>query len=286
MKEIQELNLVRMNNGAHNVFVNEILKHAKADTAVMSKVKPLVDRLEKAVAAEDESIKVMRKSFLSDDVAQADRDRDAFYVNYKKGVEAFLNIPVKEMAEAAKVLNQHLKEYAVDTKAEMHKESGMLTNLVADLEGKYAQHVTALSLTPIVTALKEANNRVLDADRDRTTERLGTLVGATKAARIESDDAYRALAKMVNALALVGTLEGEEGGKEYWPFIDYVNQQITQYKRTVLGQKADKPETSPGSGSGSEGEGGSDDGKPGTGGSGTGGTENPGTGGGDHTDFE
>lgn len=277
MNEIQDINLVRMNNGAHFLFVSEILKRAQSETAVMSKVGKLVDRLEKAVATEDECVKVMKKSFLSDEMAQADRDRDAYYISYKKGVEAFLNVPVKEMAEAAKVLNQHLKEYAIDPRAEMHKESGMLANFIGDLEGKYAGHVAKLSLTPIVTAIKEANNRVLDADRDRTDERLGTQVGATKAARTESDDAYRALVKMVNALALVATLEQEDGGKEYAPFIDFVNQQVTQYKRTVLGQKADAPQTSPDSGSGgggtgSEGTGGE---KPGTGGGseGTGGNE-------------
>lgn len=259
-----------MNNGAHYIFVDDVMRRAKSDSVIMSVVKHLVDRLEKAVAAEDESIKILRKNFRSDDLAEADRERDALYSSYKKGVEAFLKMPVKEMAEAAKVLSQHIKEYAIDTKAEQHKESGMLANFVGDLEGKYAQHVAKLSLTPLVAALKEANDRVREADRDRTDDRIATQVGATKAARAESDEAYRALAKMVNALALVATLPNGEGDEKYWPFIDYVNQQITQYKRTVLGQKADKPETSPGGGSGDTGD---------TGGSGQEGGE-PGTGGG------
>lgn len=60
---------------------------------------------------------------------------------------------------------------------------------------------------------------------------MGVTVGALKAARTASDDAYRALVKMVNALALV------YGEKDYTAFIDYVNTEVTHYKREVIGQK-------------------------------------------------
>ena len=43
---------------------------------------------------------------------------------------------------------------------------------------------------------------------------------------------------MVNALALVFD------EKDYAPFIDYVNTEITHYKREVLGQKTSAPSTS------------------------------------------
>ena len=67
---------------------------------------------------------------------------------------------------------------------------------------------------------------------------MGVTVGALKAARTATDDAYRALVKMVNALALVF------GEKDYTAFIDYANTEITHYKREVLGQKASAPSTS------------------------------------------
>ena len=51
-------------------------------------------------------------------------------------------------------------------------------------------------------------------------------------------NAYRALVKMVNALALV------YGEKDYTAFIDYANTEITHYKREVLNQKASAPSTS------------------------------------------
>ena len=69
MKEIYDINIQRMNNGAHFTFVSNILARAKADS-----------------------------------------DRDALYAGNKKAVEAFLAMPIADMAQAAKVLAQHIKD--------------------------------------------------------------------------------------------------------------------------------------------------------------------------------
>ena len=68
MKEIYDINIQRMNNGAHFTFVSNILARAEADS-----------------------------------------DRDALYAGYKKAVEAFLAMPIADMAQTAKVLAQHIK---------------------------------------------------------------------------------------------------------------------------------------------------------------------------------
>lgn len=76
-----------------------------------------------------------------------------------------------------------------------------MVNFIFDLEDKYAAQV----------------------------EKLGLTVGALKTARTASDDAYRVLTKMVNAPALV------LAKKDYTAFIDYVNTEVTHYKREVIG---------------------------------------------------
>lgn len=196
MKEIGTISLGRLNNGAHFLYVSNVLARAEADGKVSTKAATQIAALKAAVAQED-------------------------------------------------------------------KETGLLVNFIADLEGKYATQVAALSLTPFVTNLKEANERVRTLTADRTEERMAVSVGALKQSRKAADDAYRTLVKWVNALALI------EGETEYADFIDYVNTEITHYKREVIGQKADpagtsgggdtpdKPVTPPGEGSGD----GSDDGE-------------------------
>ena len=238
MKEIYDINIQRMNNGAHFTFVSNILARAEADTAVKGKASELVSNFKAAVAAEDEALKISQKSLLTDEIAKADSDRDALYAGYKKAVEGFLAMPIADMAQAAKVLAQHIKDYKINTAGQLDKETGLLVNFVSDLEDKYAAQVAKLGLTAFVTNLKEANERVRTLTLQRTNEKIGITVGALKAARTASDDAYRALVKMVNALALV------YGEKDYTAFIDYANTEITHYKREVLNQKASAPSTS------------------------------------------
>lgn len=238
MKEIYDINIQRMNNGAHFTFVSNILARAEADTAVKGKAADQVNNLKAAVSAEDEALKISQKSLLTDEIAKADNDRDALYAGYKKAVEGFLAMPIADMAQAAKILSQHIKDYKINTANQLDKETGLLVNFITDLEDKYATQVAKLGLTAFVTNLKEANERVRTLTLQRTNEKIGITVGALKTARTASDDAYRALVKMVNALALVF------GEKDYTAFIDYVNTEITHYKREVLGKKATAPSTS------------------------------------------
>ena len=238
MKEIIDINIQRMNNGAHFTFVSNILARAEADTAVKGKAADQVNNLKASVSAEDEALKISQKSLLTDEIAKADNDRDALYAGYKKAVEAFLAMPIADMAQAAKVLAQHIKDYKINTADQLDKETGLLVNFITDLEDKYTAQVTKLGLTAFVTNMKEANERVRTLTLQRTNEKMGVTVGALKAARTASDTAYRALVKMVNALALV------LGEKDYTAFIDYVNTEVTHYKREVIGQKAKAPSTS------------------------------------------
>lgn len=238
MKEIYDINIQRMNNGAHFTFVSNILARAEADTAVKGKAADQVNNLKAAVSAEDEALKISQKSLLTDEIAKADNDRDALYAGYKKAIEGFLAMPIADMAQAAKILSQHIKDYKINTADQLDKETGLLVNFISDLEDKYAAQVAKLGLTAFVTNLKEANERVRTLTLQRTNEKIGITVGALKTARTASDDAYRALVKMVNALALVF------GEKDYTAFIDYVNTEVTHYKREVIGQKAKAPSTS------------------------------------------
>lgn len=265
MNEIYDINIQRMNNGAHFTFVSNILARAEADTAVKEKASELVSNFKTAVSAEDEALKISQKSLLTDEIAKADSDRDALYAGYKKAVEAFLAMPIADMAQAAKVLAQHIKDYKINTAGQLDKETGLLVNFITDLEDKYSAQVAKLGLTAFVTNLKEANERVRMLTLQRTNEKMGVTVGALKVARTASDDAYRALVKMVNALALVF------GEKDYTAFIDYVNTEITHYKREVLNQKSTATSTSDGSAGDSTKPGGSGSGSSTSSGSTTGG---------------
>lgn len=51
-----------------------------------------------------EDLKISQKSMLTDDIATADAEWDGLYSGYKKAVNGFKNLPVENMAKAAKEL--------------------------------------------------------------------------------------------------------------------------------------------------------------------------------------
>ncbi len=237
-KKISFVNVVRMNNGAHFEFASTVLASVQSSLMAEPQLEEYIAAFAEAVEAEDKALKISAKSLITDDIAKADDDRGVLYIGYKRAVKGFRNMTDASMAQAAKVLNQHLKDYDINPQAQIDQETGLLANFIADLEGKYAVYVATLGLTVFVTHLKEANERVRSLIRQRVNERMGIPVGALKTARANTDVAYRNLVNMVNALALV------KGDTAYASFIDYVNAEITRYKREVLNQKAAAADTS------------------------------------------
>ena len=225
MKEIQTIPLTSMNNAAHFLFVSNVAGRAEKDAAVSEKCAAQVTALRAAVTAEDENLQLSTKSLITDKIAAADRLRDQLYAGYKKAVAGYADFPV---AEAAKVLSQHIKDYKIDVQAQMDKETGLLVNFVQDLEGRLKAQVDALSLGAFVEKLKAANEDVRELTAQRTDERSAKTAGALKTARAASDEAYKTLVQHVNAHAL---LEGEAA---YSAFIDYANTEIEHFKKEVL----------------------------------------------------
>jgi len=62
----------------------------------------------------------------------------------------------------------------------------------------------------------------------RDTEQSGLTLGALKASRAKTDEAYLSLVRRVNAHAEI------EGAGDYFAFITYVNEQIKRFKEQVL----------------------------------------------------
>lgn len=229
MKEIQSVYLSGMNNAAHFMFVSNMADRAEKDSVVAEKCAAQVKALRDAVKAEDENLQLSAKSLTTDKIVEADRLRDQLYAGYKKAVAGYVNFPVESLADAAKVLQQHIKDYKIDVKAQLDKETGLLVNFIQDLESKFAEQVKALSLTVFVEKLKSANEEVRTLTGQRTDERSAKTAGALKAARAVSDEAVKMLFMHVNAHALI------EGEAEYAAFIDYANTEIAHFKQEVLG---------------------------------------------------
>ena len=102
MKEISTISLERMNNGAHFLYVSNILARAEADTKVKTKAAAQVAALKAAVAQEDEDLKISQKSLLPDDIAKAIPNATPFTVATRKPWRASSTSPSRQWRKPPK----------------------------------------------------------------------------------------------------------------------------------------------------------------------------------------
>ena len=228
MKHIEPISLEHMSNGSHFLFITDTVGLATADAKVKTKVTAELTALQTALKAEDDALALSKANLLSKEIKAIDAERDKHYKALRKAITFFLNHPDAQLVKAAARLEQLLKDYNINPAMQLDRETGLLLNLISDLETKSAADVTALALTPVVQAMKQANDKLREVTRARANDRAVQIVGQLRQAQHASDEAYRTLVQKVNALAVV------EGEADYADFISKMNEQVKHYKQEVL----------------------------------------------------
>ena len=233
MIDIQKVDLVGMNNGAHYEFMKVVNDRFAAETTLSTNAsaKKAMEALAAALKEEDRCLVISRRNLITDDIRAADKTRDDIFRSLRKAINGFTDAPVADVAKAGKVLKQCVTDYAINPAMQLDRETGLLHNFIADLETKHATEVAKLGLTLYVAPLKEANAKVEQFIVDRTTAQSVIAAGELRAARLATDAAYRHLVKFVNALAMVS------GTTDYDALAKFLNEHIDRYKHEVLPKK-------------------------------------------------
>lgn len=228
--EISTISLPRMNNGAHFLYNTDFYNRIEADTKVKNKVAEVLTRYKQAIDHEDEALTISRKSLNTGKIVEYDRRRDSLYVGIKSIVKAQLTVSDPEIQNAAREINQIIKDYNINVKTQLDKETGLLINFIDDMENKYADQVQKLALGSFINQLKQSNSYVRSYTASRNDERLSNPEYTLKEARKVTDEVYLEVVKLINAYAVI------EGDTDYKALIAVQNQEIVHYKQQVLKQ--------------------------------------------------
>lgn len=231
--EIETLGLKSVSNGAHFVFVESICKRLDSETELLKNVyfKKAADALKAAFNEENRYFALSKKSASTDEILAADADRDTLYSAYYRAVKSFLRVSTPDLHAAAKTLWQSLVDYGIKPSMQLERETGAIQNLLEDCEQKYSAEVAKLGLQTVLASLKTANAKVSELLYSRTTEQSKQVAGALRKARQQSDEAFKQVRKVANAMATLGSAEALK------PFADFVNQLIKRYEDEVLPKK-------------------------------------------------
>lgn len=228
--EISTISVSRMNNGAHFLYHTDFYNRILANTKVKEKIEEVVTRYKQAIDNEDVALKISQKSLNTDKIAANDKRRDSLFNGLKNIVKAQLSVTDPEIRNAAVVINQLIKDYSINVKDQLDKETGLLINFIDDLETKYASEIEKLALDVFIKQLKESNELVRNFKASRTEEVLAKPAFTLDAARKETDKVYKEVVKKINAHIIL------EGEADYKDLVAVQNKEIVHYKQQVLKQ--------------------------------------------------
>ena len=245
MKKITTINLTRLRTEEDFGFLKLVLAETENLPAeeTPSILTAAVNSFETAFNAFDAALKASATNPATASATDADVERDQSWRGINAYVKAMCSHPTDDVASAATEAKSLFDKYGDPTSLAQTEESGVLHNLLQDLEAFDSAKRTSLALDVWIADLKTKEEAFLAAAARRTEADAARQVGIVKETRTAAESAYRSLVDTVNALAMIN------GDADYATFIEHVNAVIERQKgilkaRKTRGEKEDeeKPE--------------------------------------------
>ena len=243
MKKITTINLTRLRTEEDFSFLKLVLAETENLPAeeTPSILTAAVNSFETAFNAFDAALKASATNPATASATDADVERDQSWRGINAYVKAMCSHPTDDVASTATEAKSLFDKYGDPTSLAQTEESGVLHNLLQDLEAFDSLKRTSLALDVWIADLKTKEEAFLAAAARRTEADAARQVGIVKETRTAAEAAYRSLVDTVNALAMIN------GDAEYATFIDHVNAMIERQKaiskaRSTRAKKEDTAE--------------------------------------------
>ena len=202
-----------------------------------------VNAFETAYDTFDTALKASATNPATASATDADVERDQSWRAANAYVKAMCNHPTADIAATAAEAKSLFDKYGDPTSLAQTEESGVLHNLLQDLETLDSSKRLSLNLDVWITDLKTKEEAFLAAAAQRTEADAARQVGIVKETRTAAEAAYRSLVDTVNSLAMIN------GDTAYATFIDHVNAMIERQKaiskaRSTRAKKEDEEKPS------------------------------------------
>lgn len=231
MKEIRNIDLTKVNNGAHRMFmesVAKILAEYEQAIAAHPKTKMLTAEFGKLLQQEKACMGLSRTSLRTAQIAEADHERDMLFTGFKAVVRAFTKGANPETKAAAKTIWLDIAGYRINNRMQLEQQTGVLYILTKKCLTQHAEEIERLHLTQYVTQLAASNDKVSQLLNLRLDEQTGIVKGALRATRLKMDEQFRLVVKAINARMFLNDDES------LVPIADFINEMVRRYKREVI----------------------------------------------------
>ena len=179
----------------------------------------------------DEALVIIRKSAITEQIAEADSIRDSVFRGFTDAVKSSQNHFDTAKRDAAKRLKIVLDKYGNIARKYYDEETASIYNFIQEMNGAYADDVATLGLTDW-TAQLEADNKAFDAlMQTRYSETSAKTELRMVNVRIDTDRCYRDILDRIDALMLIN------GDMPYATFVKELNTRVDRYSSIVAQRK-------------------------------------------------
>ena len=173
-----------------------------------------------------QTIKPLQKSLHTQPIQDLDAKRDALLVGLLAHCRAFTTFPDEEKSKAAQKLLATIEKYGKNLhNRPLQEETAIIYNLLKDFsDAVHQQAIVAIGAEKWIQNLTKANEQFTTLHNTRTQEQGEIVVGATKQARKEINEAFKHVVKSINALAYIN------GKDKYQSLANSLNEEIKRAK--------------------------------------------------------
>jgi len=198
--QILKPNTKPQRNNAHFQMQTELMNMlvtAKANTLV---IKPQFEKWRESYMKEDEALKKIRKSFLTDDIKEVDGKRNRVFSGTTSAVASALNHFNADTAAAARRIQIVFDTYGSVTRKSVDEKTSAIYNLVKELNENYESDVETVGLGEWLKELQRLNDELSRLVSRRYEESAGRTTLVVKEVRAEVDENFRVLCTCIEAV--------------------------------------------------------------------------------------
>ncbi len=225
--KIQKIHLNNLHNEEHFQFYAEFKSMVENAGAAKLKIQSQFDVFVALYDQEDEALKKITKSALTEQIEEADKQRDFIFRGLADTNKAALNHYNAEVREGARRLQIIFDAYGNIARKSPNKATAAIYNLLQELNAHSEEVDDVGTLSGWMDELERKNQALDELIKQRYDESAQRNTLVLKEVRAQVDDAYRAITERIDALMLI------EGSVVYEEFIRRLNVVIEKYNNTL-----------------------------------------------------
>ena len=236
--QIPQFSTENLQNDLHIGFTGDLKKRiqnvrwtdeTRSKKAFPDNVDELMGAFVMAQQAEDQAYVIAQGSDLTKQRLEKDRQRDVLYKEIRKTVDTFATLTIfPEKQQKALVMQPVMQKYAINPDGGIEAQTVATEQWLQEQEVNYQLELAAkeLGVYESIRQLKTLNEEIQQLTADRNDERAQKTTAELKNARTATDQAYRALALMLNAQAITA-----QDNYLYTELIKSVQETIRYYRQ-------------------------------------------------------